>query len=117
MIKLGVSVMQILNENTFYNETNNNISIITFVTDDCLPCKMTKNTLIQVENSTIDKSKMKYYMVNIINDINLTEQYNIEYTPTIIVMNEGHEIDRLEGTAPVRKTKEFIANSIKKVLL
>ena len=85
-----------------------NYTIIYFYKDNCSPCSKFKITL----NNYIKKNDVKVYGVNINKEskgyFDLTDKYNLKYTPTVIKFKSKKEIKRIEGLVTNKKFLNFM---------
>ena len=75
----------------------NIINIVDFYSPNCAPCTLLKKELEGLDN-------VEY--VNVMEDFEKALQYNIRKAPTVIILENGEEINRFSGF----KTKEEIAS-------
>ena len=66
-----------------------------FYSDSCVPCKKIAPVLSKLESEYADRLKIVKLNVNF--DEELAVKYNIEATPTLLLMNKGDEVSRLKG--------------------
>lgn len=71
------------------------ITILDFYAPNCVPCTMLKKELSDIIN-------VKY--INVTEDFEEAIKHNIRKAPTVIIFNNGEEINRFTGF----KTKEEI---------
>jgi len=103
---------QILHEQEFNDSTKSGLTVALFTSNGCFPCGIMKSAIKKVEKMTVDKNSMKFINMDI-NELDaLSESYNIENIPTMIIFNEGIEIKRSEGSIPIKQIKSIIAESV-----
>ena len=72
-----------------------------FYADWCGPCRVLTNTL--------NKAQIEYEPINVDNNEELVEKYNIRTIPVFIaVKDDGAEIDRFVGVKSVDAIKQWI---------
>lgn len=71
--------------------------ILDFYSKNCVPCTQLKKELDNFEN-------VKY--IDVMEDFEKALQYNIRKAPTVIILENGEEINRFSGF----RTKEEIAS-------
>ena len=71
--------------------------LVDFYSDSCIPCKKIAPVLSKLESEYADK--LKIVKVNAAFDDELVEKYDIEATPTLVLLNRGNEVSRLKGAA------------------
>ena len=75
----------------------NIINIVDFYSPNCAPCTLLKKELEGLDN-------VEY--VNVMDDFEKALEFNIRKAPTVIILENGEEINRFSGF----KTKEEIAS-------
>ena len=73
------------------------ITLKTFVSVNCVPCTQLKKELKSFEN-------VEY--IDVMEDFEKALQYSVRKAPTVIILENGEEINRFSGF----KTKEEIAS-------
>ena len=73
------------------------MKIIDFYSPNCAPCTLLKKELEGLDN-------VEY--VNVMDDFEKALEFNIRKSPTVIILENGEEINRFSGF----KTKEEIAS-------
>lgn len=78
----------LINKETFDNEVRNasGKALIDFYADWCGPCKMQAPIVEQLSEEMPD---VKFYKVNIDNDLEIAREYAIMSIPTIMVIKDG----------------------------
>ena len=92
---------EILLEQEFNDSVQNGTNVILFTSEGCFPCGIMKTAVKKVEKLTLDKSKFNILNVDINKNVALSEKYNIENIPTLVITHEGTEINRSEGSKPL----------------
>jgi thioredoxin 1 len=74
--------------------SNKKDTFLYFYNESCGNCKLVTPSLEKLSRTD---TKYQYYKVNTIEEPTLSEKYNIEYVPTIILLHEGKEVQRAVG--------------------
>lgn len=86
------------------NITNENITngtvVVDFYATWCNPCKMLAPVFEQVSNEV---EGVTFGKVNIDENMELTVKYNVTTVPTIVLLKDGVEVDRIVGFVPKEK--------------
>ena len=69
--------------------------LVDFYSDSCIPCKKIAPVLSKLESEYADR--LKIVKLNVTFDEELAVKYNIEATPTLLLLNKGDEVSRLKG--------------------
>ena len=121
IISIFVSVEMVffeINNHNYYIKINSNeieekiaineVTIIYFYKDNCSPCSKFKGLL----NNYIESNNCTVFAVNINEDsenyFDLTDKYNIQYTPTVISFKKGKEKSRLSGLVNKKELEIFM---------
>lgn len=72
--------------------------VVEFMSYGCAHCRVLEPILQQVEK-TVEASE-KIFRVNIAVDQELSDRYQIQGTPTLIMFLNGNEVGRVEGPHP-----------------
>ena len=72
--------------------------VVEFMSYGCVHCREIEPVLQQVAEMV--KSKEKIFRVNTADDQELTDTYEIQGTPTVVMFLNGKEVARVEGPAP-----------------
>jgi thioredoxin 2 len=106
--------MKVITESQFENDYNNKTVVALFTAKGCFPCGLMKNAVNYVENKLIQKDVLEF--VDLDTDANslLSEELNINATPTMIIFHEGKELHRHEGSITTKQIKREIAETLSK---
>lgn len=102
-----------LNNETFDDAVLEGYSIIDFYADWCSPCKNMSKTLIKLEELVIE-NKVKFFKVNV-DTCDKADQFNVESYPTVVLLKDGIEVNRLIGYRPPKTTGSIITEWITNV--
>lgn len=85
---------------------------IDFYADWCMPCKILKPIIENVEKLYQDKN-IEFFKINIDKNQNLANKFNILSIPTLVLLKNKKEIDRIIGVLPKDKIINWIDKNIK----
>lgn len=88
-----------LNNSNFQNEILNRkgLALVDFYADWCGPCKMVAPVIHEIAEERKDIAVGK---INVDESYELAAKYNVVSIPTIILFNNGVEINRIIGYVP-----------------
>ena len=91
-------MIKVVNSNEFKSEIEKDMVLVDFFAEWCGPCKMISPILdeLQVEF----KDKINIIKVNVDNNMDIAQQYNISNIPALVVLKKGEEVQRLMGFSP-----------------
>ena len=81
--------------------------LVDFYSDSCIPCKRLSPILTRLEEQFGET--VKIVKVNILYEEALTEQYEIQAAPTIVLFQGGTEANRLRGAVTADEIEAAIA--------
>jgi len=87
--------MDELNFKNFDGFVKKGVAIIDFWAEWCGPCKMMEPVFEEVSKSM--KGKVSFGKVNIDNNRELAERFQIMSIPTLLVFKDGEQVDRASG--------------------
>lgn len=82
-------------ENYLEKISGENLSLIDFYSDSCIPCKQLNPVLGDLEDE--NPGLVNVYKVNINFDMEVAQNYDVMSTPTLILFKGGKELDRKHG--------------------
>ena len=96
-----------VNEATFESEVLNSdrIVLVDFYADWCGPCNMLAPTIDEI---SIEREDIKVVKVNVDESENLAIKYRATSIPTLVIMQDGLEVDRIVGLV----SKETIKSAL-----
>ncbi len=99
-------MIKVVNSNEFKSEIKKDMVLVDFFAEWCGPCKILSQILdeLQVEF----KDKINIIKVNVDNNMDIAQQYNISNIPALVVLKKGEEVQRLMGFSPKQVIKENI---------
>lgn len=90
--------LQIINKKNFDEIINSNVPVlIDFYADWCGPCRMVGPIIEEIAEERDDVIVGK---INVDNDPELAERFNVFSIPTIVVLKNGEEVNRTTGARP-----------------
>ena len=72
------------------------MEIIVFTSDWCSPCKKLKPILDNLES----KMNLKVTRLDVEKEDEAVENYTIRNIPTVVILKDGKEVDRISGLVP-----------------
>ena len=81
------------------------MELIDFYADWCGPCQMMKPIL---EDFEVRHPEVKVTKVNVDNEEELAERYNVSGIPCLVLLNDGKEVARNVGAISVKKLEKMI---------
>ena len=81
------------------------MELIDFYADWCGPCQMMKPIL---EDFEVRHPEVKVTKVNVDNEEELAERYNVSGIPCLVLLNDGKEVVRNVGVISVKKLEKMI---------
>ncbi len=84
--------------------------VVDFWADWCQPCRMIRPTLEQLAEEFA--GKLKFVGVDVDANPKLAKQFSIRYLPTIVMINNGEEIDRIIGLLPPEQLRDKIVTAL-----
>ena len=82
------------------------MEILDFYADWCGPCQMMKPTMEEFEKA---HSEIKVTAINIDEQEELAEQYEVSTIPCIVVLKDGEEVKRVVGVQSLKKLEKLVA--------
>jgi thioredoxin 1 len=91
-----------LNKNNFETEIKNGLVLVDFWAAWCGPCRAQAPYLEQ-----LDASKVKVCKVNVDENLELAEKFNIMSIPTLIVFKDGKQVKMSTGVHNLEQLKKL----------
>ena len=95
-----------LNDKNFKNQTKNGILLVDFWAPWCGPCKMMAPVLNEMAD--LDSDKVTIAKVNVDNQQQLAQKFNIRSIPTLVMFVNGKEVKRFSGV----KNRSFLLKEV-----
>lgn len=96
---------QVLDDNNFEEETKEGVVLVDFYADWCGPCKMIAPI---IEELSKDLTDVKVVKVDVDSSPQTAMKFGIRSIPTIGLMKDGKEINRMIGMVSKPQLLEFI---------
>ena len=80
--------------------------LVDFYSDSCIPCKQLSPILGGIEDDYEDR--VKVVKVNVNYDYELTSEYQVMASPTIIIFKDGKEVQRVRGLVKRPELEELV---------
>lgn len=87
--------MQIINEANFEKETKSGLVLVDFFATWCGPCQRLSPVLEEVQGDF--DGKAKFFKLDIDESRSLARKFSVMSVPTMIVLKDGHPVDRMIG--------------------
>jgi len=84
--------------------------LVDFWAEWCGPCRMVGPIVEQLAQSL--KGKVKVSKLNVDQNQDIAEKYNIQSIPSLVLFKNGNEIARIVGFSPKEKYEKFVNNAL-----
>ena len=84
--------------------------LVDFWAECCGPCRMVGPIMEQLAQSL--KGKVKVSKLNVDQNQDIAEKYNIRSIPSLVLFKKGNEIARIVGLSPKEKYEKFVNNAL-----
>ncbi len=81
------------------------MEILDFYADWCGPCQMMKRIMTEFSEA---HPEIKVTAVNVDEQEELAEKYGVSGIPCIVVLKDGHEIERAVGVQKLKKLEKMV---------
>lgn len=81
------------------------MELLDFYADWCGPCQMMKPTIEEFEKA---HPEVKVRSINIDEEEELAERYNVSSIPCLVVLKDGEEVAREVGVMPLKKLEKLV---------
>jgi len=98
-----------LNESDFDHKVAKGITLVDFYADWCGPCRMLTPVLEQIAKAV--HGKVTIAKVDIDDNQRIATQFQVTSVPTMVLLKDGKEINRLIGLRDAEGLKKFIATA------
>ena len=99
-----MSLLKVKN-NTLEESVNSGVAIIDFYADWCGPCRRVAPIIEEIAN---EQQSITVCKVNVDENSALASRYGIVSIPTIVILKDGEEVERMVGYRP----KEVILEAL-----
>jgi len=101
--------MEKITVNEFDDVIKNGTTLVDFFADWCGPCKMLGPVLEELDSEYPD---IRFVKVNIDENMELAERYQIMSIPTVYIFKDGEVFNKMNGYRDVESVKEFINSAV-----
>jgi thioredoxin 1 len=84
--------------------------LVDFWAEWCGPCRMVGPIVEQLAQSM--KGKVKVSKLNVDQNQDIAEKYNIQSIPSLVLFKKGNEIARIVGFSPKEKYEKLVNNAL-----
>ena len=85
------------------------LNLLYFTADWCLPCKTYKPRFQKIAGSL----DMKWVEIDVDQEVDISNEYGIMSVPTIVILEDGIEEDRLIGAFPDDRLRERLERFVR----
>lgn len=86
--------------------------LVDFYGDACMPCKRLAPQLAKVEAAHADAGDLAVVKVNTSFDSDVARRYGVMGTPTLVLVRDGRELDRIVGFQRAEQVESFIKTAL-----
>ena len=97
--------MKIINTVEFEETIKSGLTLVDFYADWCGPCKMLGPVLEEVDG---EYPEIYFVKVNVDENMDLAQKFNIMSIPCLVAMENGKEVKRSVGLVPKVELERFI---------
>jgi thioredoxin 1 len=101
-----------IKDSTFEQETKEGISVIDFWAEWCGPCRAIAPAIEELSKS-YENTGVKILKANVDECSELSTKFGIRSIPTIVVLKDGVEVARHNGSGPIKDKVEEMVNKAK----
>jgi len=98
-----------LNAENFEAETSKGIVLVDFWAEWCGPCRMLGPIFEELSGEI---EQVKFAKVDISENQDLAQKFSVMSIPTLILLKDGKEEDRMMGVVPKEALKDWIESKI-----
>jgi len=95
-----------INKNEF-QEATKGLTLVDFYADWCGPCRMVGPVVEDLSNTM---TGVNFTKVNVDEESELAALFGVRSIPTLVLLKDGAEVDRIVGFAAKQKLESFINN-------
>lgn len=101
--------MKELNNENFEEETKSGVTLVDFFAEWCGPCRTMTPVLDEVEKEL--KGRATIAKLDIDHSSAIAAKFQVTSVPTLILFNDGKEVDRMVGVRDAEAIKSFITKA------
>jgi thioredoxin len=87
------------------NNSLENLTLYQFGAEWCVPCTQMSNNLKKV---VPEFNNINVVHIDVEEETDLAREYNVRSIPTLVLMKNGKVVDRLIGSVPIDRLREFL---------
>ncbi len=95
-----------ISQEEFKQVVDDNIAVIDFSAEWCGPCKMLAPIMEEISEELGDS--VSFYNIDVDQNMDIAQQYNIVSIPALIVLKKGEKVDMQVGFQPKDGVIQFI---------
>ncbi len=107
--RTGGKLMKHLTKTNFNEEIDNGLVLVDFYADWCGPCKMIAPILQELSETHADK--VTIVKVNVDEEGELAQRFDVMSIPTLILFKDGKPVNRKMGFMPKPELEKLIASA------
>ena len=100
-----------LSEKQFDDFVKKDLVLIDFFAEWCMPCVMMAPVIDEL--SHVFKGKIDFGKINVDDNQNLAQKFDVMSIPTLIVFKEGKEVQRITGALQQEQLEEKLNGFVK----
>ncbi|MDU4890826.1 MAG: thioredoxin [Clostridium sp.] len=102
--------MKVINEDNFEKATDTGLVLVDFYATWCGPCQRLSPVLEDLQEDF--DGKAKFYKLDIDESRALARKFSVMSVPTMIILKDGHPVDRMIGYMPPEDIKNKLAKHL-----
>ncbi len=104
--------VQELTNNEFEEFTKQGFVLIDFSADWCMPCQMMEPIIEELSEKF--KGKIKFGKVNVENNQELAQRFNVSSIPNFVLLKDGSMIEQFVGSRSEQEFEEKLEEKLEK---
>ncbi len=100
------SVVVTINESNFDTETNSGLVLVDFWAEWCPPCRQLSPVLDNL--TTHYDGQLKLVKINVDNNAELSQRFNIKSIPTLLLKKDGEIVERFMGFRSLEELQAIV---------